>query len=139
MIQLRNILLVDNDDINNFINRSIINSSEEVRFKRILEFLNGEDALLFLAGTRGVLNNLDLIILDINMPRMDGFEFLEALPRLNSVFDTANIPVMVLSSSAKSKDKIKSLNFSNVKGYVSKPLTTVILNDFIRQNILITR
>ncbi len=139
MIRIRNILLIDDDEVNNFINRKMIETSKEIEVEQILEFLNGEEALLFLTKNREVLNTLDLIILDINMPRMDGFEFLEALPRLHVVTDIKNIPVMMLSSSVRQEDKVKSLSFNNVKAYVAKPLTDQILSDFIRENILIVR
>ena len=139
MIQLKNVLLIDDDEINNFITRNFIYASDKISFHQITEFSNGEDALIYLAGNRDFLNALDLIILDINMPRMDGFEFLKALPRLSPMTDTANIPIMMLSSSIRHEDKVKSLSFYNVKAYVSKPLTKQILTDFIREYILIIR
>lgn len=72
----------------------------------------------------------DLILLDINMPEMDGWEFLHNLKSLNVETD-----VMILSSSLHFADIEKSRKFEAVKCYIEKPLTEEKIERFIsRQN-----
>ncbi len=63
----------------------------------------------------------DLILLDINMPVMDGYEFLDALRKLGQ-HHLINSVVVVLTSSSYSKDQQKMLSYG-VRGYITKPIT----------------
>lgn len=84
------------------------------------EFSYAEDALGFLRspGRQG----LDMLFVDINMPRMDGFEFadayLELYPELRG-----NAPVFITSSSLNPADKVRAKAHPAIAGFVEKPIT----------------
>lgn len=108
------VYLIDDDDIQNLINSKII----ELVNKEIetITFEGGESALLSLKN-----NDLDLpklILLDINMPRMNGWEFIEKYENLG-----LDVPVYIVTSSINKQDQEKSASYSAIKGFISKPLT----------------
>ncbi|MEO0378003.1 MAG: response regulator [Cyanobacteria bacterium P01_A01_bin.17] len=72
--RLEKVLLIDDNEADNFIHRLIIEESGLVR--TIEEFTDAQKALEYLRSSQA--NAIDLIFLDINMPRMNGFQFLEA-------------------------------------------------------------
>jgi CheY-like chemotaxis protein len=91
---------------------------------RILQFENGEDALLFLK------NNLsnpavlpDYIFLDINMPFVDGWMFLEDYAKLKSDLSKI-VTIYMVSSSIDPRDIARAKNNSNIADYVVKPVTS---------------
>lgn len=107
------VLLVEDDNV------------EVLKFKRVLKQLeiksefsisrNGEEALNYLKNEDTELP--DLILLDLNMPRMNGFEFLESIK--NTEYE--KIPVVILTTSNSDRDIEKSKEYS-IKGYVVKPI-----------------
>jgi CheY-like chemotaxis protein len=107
------ILLVDDDKIERLKFNKVC---KEVKSERtIFEAINGEEAFAFLDNK---IYSFDLIITDINMPRMDGFEFLSSLrnhPKYKS------IPVVVISTSERNID-LKRAYQLGISGYFSKPL-----------------
>lgn len=119
MKQFRSILLVDDDDISNFITQIKLRSvSKDFRFK---QFVNGQKLLDFFQTKW---ENEDeffpaLILLDINMPVMDGFEFLEKLQNCDKADQTK---IVILSSSTRTQDKTRSKDFKQVIGYLEKPI-----------------
>lgn len=73
---------------------------------------------------------IDAILLDIRMPRMDGFEFLErATTELADGF--AEIAVIMLTTSMSAQDRARADGFDIVKGYITKPLTEAHLQMII--------
>ncbi len=74
----------------------------------------------------------DLIFLDLKMPAMDGWCFLNAMSELNL---KKEIPVFVFSSSINEDDIIRSKQYVNVKDYIIKPLTVHKVNKILRQLI----
>jgi CheY-like chemotaxis protein len=62
----------------------------------------------------------DLILLDINMPVLNGWEFLDAIKE-NEKF--LSIPIYILTSSINDEDKTKAKEYPNIKDYIVKPLT----------------
>jgi CheY-like chemotaxis protein len=123
--KLNSVLLVDDDEATNFINRRII---EKAGITDHIEVTyNGKEALDYLC-CRGKYEKEGaqfpkpmLILMDINMPVMDGWEFLNAYRELDSNKKNAKILVM-LTTSFTADDKIRAENILEISGFQSKPL-----------------
>ena len=129
-----NILLVEDDEVD------IMNVQRAFKKNNILNPLslahNGVEALDKLRGTNGeqkITPVPRIILLDINMPKMNGLEFLK---ELRADADLHTISVFVMTTSNDDKDRFEAYNY-NVAGYVIKPITfesfvsaVSILNNF---------
>ncbi len=98
--------------------------------KAIITASNGEEALAYLKGDQPKqdLRIPNLILLDLNMPIMNGFEFLDAV---KSDARLKAIPVVVLTSSTSSMDMNDSYN-NSVAGYIEKPMDPEAYLDIVR-------
>ncbi|SHO62694.1 response regulator [Algoriphagus zhangzhouensis] len=116
MIQFDSIFLVDDDPINNLINKRLLGKVGIA--ENIYEFLEGSEALknLELALTPHEV----LIFLDINMPVMNGWEFLDAYMEK---YPERKDKIVILSSSIDFQDRQKALEYEVVLGFLEKPLT----------------
>lgn len=123
------VLLVDDDGGTNFINKLIL---EKTSFaKRIETVLNGKEALDFIKNNRKNDHTEQLLVfLDINMPVMDGWRFIEAFQELSNEQKT-NITIIMLSASLNPADKQKADNYSEISGFYSKPLSVDTLKDIL--------
>lgn len=112
------ILLVDDDVINNELNKFVI---ENTGYAKNIEIaLNGEEAIDLLQK-KDETETPNLIFLDLNMPIMNGFEFLEEYKNMNIPCKELT-KIYILTSSRNEKDLAKAKNFQ-IEGYVTKPLT----------------
>ncbi len=116
-----NILLVDDDEINNFISVKLIKKALES--SEIKACLNGKLAIdeLVKMQEEGAEMFPDYILLDINMPIMNGWEFLDEYKRLNLDQDNRS-KIFIISSSVFSNDINKAKSYPLVKDFISKPL-----------------
>ncbi|MBW3546433.1 MAG: response regulator [Bacteroidetes bacterium] len=114
------ILLVDDDQINNFINQRLI---EDLIITEELNLVNnGLEAVDYLKGSCQNSNKCpELILLDINMPVMDGFEFLYEFKSLDFP-NKERVKIVMLTTSTSQKD-LEKLEDHQIAGYINKPLT----------------
>lgn len=106
------ILLIEDDTVEILkFNRSLVKLGEA---HELIEAHNGEIALDLLAEN----SQIDLILLDLNMPKMNGFEFLK---QLRAHTDLKYIPTVVLTTSINRSD-LKQAYSIGVAGYLVKPL-----------------
>ncbi len=119
--RFQKVLLIDDNEIDNFINERIITSSffsTEVIVKN-----SAKNALEFLSGLNGSEEAIpQVIFLDLNMPVMDGFGFLEEYAKLNDKVRNA-CKVVVLSSSISPEDIDRASTNPYVLKYINKPLS----------------
>ena len=90
----------------------------------IFEAFDGQEALELIETLD---EPLDIILLDINMPRMNGFEFLNVYQK-----DSAVPVVVMLTSSDQSADRDKCSQYATVSGYEMKPVTVEVLKELER-------
>ncbi|MDY7013110.1 MAG: response regulator [Cyanobacteriota bacterium] len=116
------ILLVDDDEVD------VMTVKRAFRKNKLEHQLwvasNGLEALELLRGTQAAANPPlpscnRLILLDLNMPKMGGIEFLQEMRADKTIKAT---PVVILTTSNEDKDKVSAYNF-NVAGYLIKPVT----------------
>ena len=114
MRQNKSILLVENDRVDAMmVKRALL----ELRVANRLDLaVNGEEALKFLRNPKN--EKPCIILLDLNMPRMNGIEFLKIIKQDKII---KAVPVVVLTSSKEEQDKIDSFNLG-VAGYMIKPI-----------------
>ncbi len=117
--------IIDDDNIFVFVLKKLLEKNEN--FNQVLDFKNGEDVVSALCDDR--IPKPDLILLDINMPVIDGWQFLEEIEKLPNK-DQLNIYIM--SSSIDANDIEKSKSFSTVKDFISKPISHEKLNALIQ-------
>lgn len=121
---IETIMLIDDEEVDQMLYGRIIERSEHA--KRVLSFLSAEAALDHLVKERTP--QPDLILLDINMPQMDGFEFLAAA---EDALGVAVAPVIVmLTTSLNPMDEARSNASPLVYDYKKKPLTDAMLKEF---------
>ncbi len=107
------VLLVEDDEVANFIAKMML---EKAGIHQVEVALHGQLAIDHIRE-----NCPDFIFLDINMPVMDGYEFLDVKQKLGLCQDTK---VAMLTSSPRQSDKDKSRLYKEVIAYLEKPLTT---------------
>lgn len=116
-----NLLIIDDDSICTTINTRIAQTSG--LFRTIRSVQNGQEALeIFEGACKGEDYAPDMILLDLNMPVMNGFDFLMALQRL-SFPNREKLGIVVLTSSDHSDDVARAQELG-VEHYVLKSLTT---------------
>jgi CheY-like chemotaxis protein len=128
---IKSILLVDDDEATNFLHKIIIKDAGCSEYVHVAN--NGKRAIEYLSSvTGGKYPQPDLIFLDINMPVMDGWEFLEAYQELPED-QRAKMVLVMLTSSLNPDDDIKARGYKEVSGFRNKPLTVGILDEIINE------
>jgi len=115
MHHFNKILLVDDDEATNFL--------AELAFKNLAianEIEVASDGLIAYEWLKQQNNCPDIIFLDIRMPRMDGFDFLENFAEMNVC---KQVKIVMLTSSSRQEDKTRAFTYNAVIDYLEKPLT----------------
>ncbi|NHN24690.1 response regulator [Flavobacterium jejuense] len=131
MKHVKNLTLIDDDDVFVFLTKKTIEKTNLVSLIRV--FGNGVDALNFLKENK---NNFDvlpeIILLDLSMPIMNGWQFLEEYTKLNPKMGK-NITIYICSSSISQDDITRAKSINEVTDYLIKPISKDKLIDLIEK------
>jgi CheY-like chemotaxis protein len=115
-------LLIDDNYIDNFVTRKILEGSKFA--ETIIVVRSATEAITSL--TNGTVKP-DVIFVDVRMPMMGGFEFLEEYEKID--MDKENIKIYMLSSSLDPTDMKKSIDNKYITQFIHKPLTQKAIED----------
>jgi CheY-like chemotaxis protein len=136
-LKIRKILLVDDDEATNYYNKFVIerlNLVEEIVVKE-----TGKRALDYLLGIEKD-DFPNLIFLDINMPEMNGWEFLEAYEK-DKLYSRFTSVIVMLTTSINPEDREKASRMKLVNDFKIKPITEKMfleILEFYHQKLLVT-
>ncbi len=122
-VKIKNVLLVDDSKPTNFLHKKVISTTNEVQ--NIYTVYDGTEALDFLQKKgqfKEITEYPDIIFLDINMPKMNGFEFLEHYEKHNREQPIGAL-IVILTTSNWDSDKKKAMENSLVYDFLEKPLS----------------
>jgi two-component system chemotaxis response regulator CheY len=122
MAELHKILIVDDSQLIHSMYRLVLNKYSGCR---IVDAMNGLEALDVLSRE----SNFDLILLDINMPVMNGIQFMEKVKKENIY---RQIPIIVISTEGKEEDTLRALKLG-AWGYIVKPFKPPMLYELIEK------
>ena len=116
----KSICIIDDDDIYQFIVKKTIHKLNI--FGEISSYLNGRDAIE--SFKKNIASNIelpDIILLDINLPVIDGWQFMDEFVKIQKQCKK-KIAIYIVSSSIAQKDIDKSKSYKDVTGFLSKPI-----------------
>ena len=130
------VLLIDDDEPTNFINKIIVQRSDCADHIQIAE--SADEALNYLQqcnkfDDNGVLPLPELIFLDINMPKLNGWDFLNEYREWDRP-DTYDPVIVMLTTSMNPEDEKRARETSEVAAYASKPLKNNKLDELLEQH-----
>jgi len=134
--KLNCVLLIDDDEPTNFLSQMVIENANCADGVQIAT--SGEQAIHYLTNNGTSVSDRkeyprpDLIFLDINMPAMNGWEFLQ---KYNELHDDhkGNIVIIMLTTSLNPDDRFKSNDIRHVSAFENKPLTEKKLETLLRK------
>jgi CheY-like chemotaxis protein len=128
-LKLNSILLIDDDKASNFIHTHIIKKT--LVLDTLISKLNGEEAIAYLTTKKdGEYPQPELIFLDINMPVMNGWEFIEEYKKIN--FSKKLAIIIMFTTSLNSVERERAEKLAIISDFATKPLTTEFLQDIIK-------
>lgn len=116
---LSQLLIIDDSDSDLLCGRVVVERTGIARHVSTQE--SAKEALTFLQQPDG--HDVDMIFLDINMPGMDGFQFLEAFEALSTSGLVKAQVIVMLTSSHDMPDRDRAFSFKSVRDYQVKPLS----------------
>ena len=126
-------IVVDDDSINNTICRKII--GRVIPEATVVAFTDPEEALAYVQTVYSKENaGTAILLLDINMPSLDGWEFLQAFEAFDADLK-ARFTIYMLSSSVDTRDTERASNNGNVRGYLQKPLSLASVKIVLSNNV----
>lgn len=127
--KLQTIMLVDDNPHDNFFHERTI--KQKHNHIRVIKMSSALSALEYLNSLKDKPEELpDLVFLDINMPRMNGWEFLEEFDKSENELHHV-VMVIMLTTSENPDDYVKAKNWNFVTDFKTKPLTDEMLSDLI--------
>lgn len=117
---LKKVLVVDDSELIHNMYRLIL---QKYPGCTLLKAMNGREALEKLPTEQ----DIDLILLDINMPVMNGLQFLETVKKDGQY---GSIPIIIISTEGKEEDTLRGLSLG-AQGYIVKPFKSHLLHDLI--------
>lgn len=121
----KKIMIIDDNEVDNYIVKVLLKNNNIA--DEILEFDNGIKALEYLEINKDNQNNLpEIILLDIYMPIIDGFQFMDMLKKIDSSF-IDHCKICIISSSIDNNDILKSKLNNSIFTYVTKPISNEFL------------
>ena len=125
----KSILLIDDDEINNFLTNELIKMDHPEVFINSIQYV--QDAINELLEK--IENNLSLpqiILVDINMPVLNGWDFLDAFEKMDEHF-IKNVKVYIYTSSIYYKDIEKAKKYTSVLKLITKPLSEQLIKEIL--------
>lgn len=131
MPSISHILLVDDDDVNNFLNSRLLKRLEVAEHVQVTP--SGATGLTYLT-TLPATSETDeiLVFLDINMPMMNGFEFLDKLREVDLLH--LKPVIIMLTTSTNERDMNQLKQYPEVAGFLNKPLSEEKLEAVLKQH-----
>lgn len=127
--KVKTVLLIDDDRECLFLHKYAIR--ESARVEHIEVAMNGEEALEFIQEAISASRPLpEIVFVDINMPVMDGWEFMEEYDKLPA-YAKSKMNVVMLSTSVNPDDEIRASTNSNVWRYCQKNLTSHTVTELV--------
>ena len=131
MKTINTLAIIDDDDIYQYGVKRMLSSTPLV--ERIITFSDGEEALDFFTANLNNTDTLpDLVFLDLNMPIVDGWQFLEQYAALKDNIQK-EVAIFVTSSSKNPDDFLKARSIAEVRDYIVKPLTLEIFQEILEK------
>lgn len=129
------VLFIDDDKATNFFNKRV--AKNHGFFNKIVSVQSGFEGLDYLkASVKGLEQKPDLIFLDINMPAMNGWEFLKEFHNLDKNL-IKGIDIVILSTSTDPNDIDEFNKNESLIDFVNKPINLNVLNNVLQKSILI--
>jgi CheY-like chemotaxis protein len=130
--KLKCILLVDDDNDCNYFHNLLLTELQCSESIHIVQ--DGQEALTFITtAVDGIFPCPDIIFLDINMPRMDGWQFLEKYSTLDTELK-AKIVLIMLTTSLNPDDRTRATGYKEIRGFNNKYLTADMISEILSKH-----